>query len=244
MTEGQIDTRQRVVKKYSGASAEAYDEIRLHDPKGLLLSEHDLRLFWTLFPKEQAGMKMLEVGAGTGRFTIPVVERGFTLTATDINEDMLKQLGEKLERMGKSAQCEIKIDDVFNLSFPDRTFDFAFGLHLFPRFLTYEDQRAALIETARVLKPGGRLLFNFRNSRSIYGKFHRGYCISPGEIKGILRDAGMRIEVARGKWILTKRTLQRLPMPINRLLAALDRALWSFWPMRAWDVFVVAVKSE
>lgn len=237
-----VKTRQQVQRKYTGAGAETYDEIRLEDPRGALLSRHDLRLFLTMFPSTPGDLKVLEVGAGTGRYTIPVLERGFSLVATDINEPMLGHLRDKIGRLGLEEKCEVRVEDVFKLSSPDNSFDCVFGFHLFPRLLTLEDQRAALIETGRVIKPGGSLFFNYRNAKSLYGHFHKGHMATPKEIESILSEAGLRIVRKRGKWLLSKRTILALPMFTNRALAVADRALWSFHPDRAWDVFLHARK--
>ncbi len=239
-----VDTRLEVQRHYSGVGAQTYDAIRLEDPRGWLLSELDIRLFERLFPDSQNGMDVLEVGAGTGRFTVPALERGFNLTATDINQEMLDRLRAKAAEMGAADRCVIQIEDIFNLSFPDESFDYVFGLHLFPRLLTVEDQREAILSAARVVRPGGRMLFNYRNRRSIYGLFDRGPRNSPANIRAVLNEAGMRIETLRGKWLATKRVFKALPMPVNRLIARLDRAMWGFMPSLAWDVFVVAVKDK
>ena len=54
----------------------------------------------------------------------------------------------------------------------------------------------------------------------------------------------MRIIDQRGKWLLNRRLLDKLPLFVGRCLAAIDRALERVRPNRAWDVFLVAEKLD
>ncbi len=235
-------TRDKIREDYS-KSGEQYDHVRIETPRGLLLSEHDIKIFNRMFPTGPASMNMLEIGAGTGRFTLLALERGFSLQAVDINQTMLDELQKKVEAMGASDRCQIHVDDIFKLAKEDEAFDYVFSLHVIPRFLTLEDQRAALTEVCRVVKPGGRLLFNYRNAKSFYNLFYKGHAASPREIEQILSDAGMRVIEKRGKWLLNRKLLNKLPVFVGRLIALADRVLEGFWPNRAWDVFLVARKG-
>ncbi|MCC6680125.1 MAG: methyltransferase domain-containing protein [Phycisphaeraceae bacterium] len=236
------ESRDAVRDTYSRKGDE-YDAYRQQDPRGALLSNHDLALFGRLLPPCRAGMQALEAGAGTGRFTLAVLDRGYTLIATDINEAMLNELRKKIEQRNQSDRCQMQIEDIFKLSFADNTFDLVFSLHVIPRFLNLEDQRAALTELCRTIKPGGQLLFNYRNAKSVYHWIHKGHTASPDQIEKILRDAGMTVTHKRGKWFLNRSLINRVPMFISRCVSLVDRALETFWPNRAWDVFVLARKN-
>jgi ubiquinone/menaquinone biosynthesis C-methylase UbiE len=104
---------------------------------------------------EQFG-RALEIGAGTGYFTLNVLRAGMvdSAVATDISLGMLAELEESAKRLGvrvETAQCEAD-----NLPFPDDSFDLVFGhavLHHLP------DLGAAFAEFRRVLRPGGRIAF-------------------------------------------------------------------------------------
>ena len=184
------------------------------------------------------------VGAGTGRFTLVALEAGLTLTATDVNESLLEELKQKVVSRGFEGRCRIRTEDVFHLSFEDASVDFVFGIHIVPRFLTLDDQRAALQEIARILKPGGRVLFNFRNRSSLlYGRIDAKHAARDAEIEEILRSSGLRILDKRGKWLLNGRLIELVGVRIARLIARADRALWKFDPAHAWDVFVLAQKQ-
>ncbi len=231
-----------IVQRMYAADAHAYDRVRLEEERGVLLSRHDLALFEAMLPDPGPGWLVLEAGAGTGRFTLAALNRGHTVIATDINDSMLALLRQKVEALGLTDRCNVREADIFRLDFPDAHFDLAISLHVIPRFLCLEDQRAAIKEVARTLKPGGKLLFNYRNSRSFYAAAYQGHAATPGQIRAILDEAGLRIVITRGKWLLNKKVLSRLPLFAGRALAAVDRGLRRFWTGGAWDVFVLAEK--
>jgi SAM-dependent methyltransferase len=98
----------------------------------------------------------LEVGAGTGYFTLNLLQLGLmrSATATDISPGMLAEL----ERKATSLDLEVETVrcDAERLPFPDASFDLVFGhavLHHIP------DLSTALAEFHRVLRPGGTIAF-------------------------------------------------------------------------------------
>jgi SAM-dependent methyltransferase len=236
------DTRRIIQSSYAG-SGDDYDDVRLRDAGGALLSQHDLRLFDRLFRPPEGATQVVELGAGTGRFTLAALARGARVLATDVNESLLATLREKVDAAGLADRCRIATESIFELPFEDESIDYAYSIHVIPRFLSLQDQEAAIAEVARTLRPGGRYLFNFRNANSlVYGRFDRAHATRPREIEQILNAAGMRIVEKRGKWLLTGRLVRLLPGPLRPVAAAIDRWLWRFLPDRAWDVFVVAEK--
>lgn len=93
--------------------------------------------------------RMLEVGAGTGRISIPLLERGLDLIGCDLSSKMLRRLQEKF------PSARIARSDAARLPFPTASFDnvlTAHVLHLIPSW------RESLREFRRVLRPGGAYL--------------------------------------------------------------------------------------
>jgi ubiquinone/menaquinone biosynthesis C-methylase UbiE len=100
---------------------------------------------------------VLEIAAGTGVVTrelaasLPATAR---IVATDLNEPMLNHAK---ARQIEDARIAWQQADALNLPFEDHRFDVVvcqFGAMFFP------DKRRAYGEARRVLKPGGRYLFN------------------------------------------------------------------------------------
>ena len=100
------------------------------------------------------------------------VARGIRDLGFEPLEDLRAAACALAEVFGPLARdVEVRREDVFHLSFADGGFDYVYGIHMIPRLGTLADQREALAEIVRVLKPGGRLLFNFSNRSSMYGIF-------------------------------------------------------------------------
>jgi ubiquinone/menaquinone biosynthesis C-methylase UbiE len=101
----------------------------------------------------RAGMRFLDVAAGTGALSIPAARLGAHVVATDQSELMLGLLSERARRDG--LQIETRVMDGHALQLDSDSFDMAgsqFGVMLFP------DMPKGTREMVRVVKPGGRVL--------------------------------------------------------------------------------------
>lgn len=103
-----------------------------------------------------AAAAVLELACGTGIVTGRIrraLPAGATLTATDLNEPMLAHARQMVPAPG----IEWRTADAQHLPFPDGSFDAVvcqFGLMFVP------DKPRAFAEARRVLRGGGRFLFN------------------------------------------------------------------------------------
>ena len=100
----------------------------------------------------QASGEVLEVAIGTGR-NLPFYPRGIHLTGIDVSEAMLAIAGRRAAALGR--EVDLRQGDAQALPFPDATFDTVvctFALCSIP------DDRKAVAEMKRVLRPGGKLL--------------------------------------------------------------------------------------
>lgn len=106
--------------------------------------------------------RSLEIGSGTGYFTLNLMLAGLVqkATCTDISAGMLETLTANAKRLG--LDVETVATDAENLPFADESFDLVMGhaiLHHIP------DLRRAFHEFHRVLAPGGTVLFAGEPSR-------------------------------------------------------------------------------
>jgi ubiquinone/menaquinone biosynthesis C-methylase UbiE len=96
--------------------------------------------------------EVLEVAVGTGR-NLPFYPDGTRLTGVDWSPGMLAIARQRAADLGR--EVDLRPGDAQALDFPDSSFDTvlcALGLCAIP------DDRRAVAEMARVLRPGGRLL--------------------------------------------------------------------------------------
>jgi ubiquinone/menaquinone biosynthesis C-methylase UbiE len=106
--------------------------------------------------------RSLEIGAGTGYFSLNLMRSGAVreATCTDISPGMLRTLSANAARLG--LQVRTARADAESLPFSDRSFDLVLGhavLHHLP------DLQRAFEEFHRVLRPGGRIVFAGEPSR-------------------------------------------------------------------------------
>lgn len=103
------------------------------------------------------GERILEIGPGTGYYTLPLAEwiaPGGTLEILDIQQKMLDATMRRAERRGLSNITPM-CGDAQRLPYADARFD---AVVLVTALGEIPDQGAALREIARVLKPDGRLV--------------------------------------------------------------------------------------
>src|SRR6478672_4832583 len=106
--------------------------------------------------------RSLEIGAGTGYFSLNLLQAGAVreATCTDISPGMIRTLSANAERLGLDVRTARA--DAESLPFGDESFDLVLGhavLHHLP------DLRRAFDEFHRVLRPGGKLAFAGEPSR-------------------------------------------------------------------------------
>ena len=114
-----------------------------------------------------AGAKILEVGAGTGRYAIALAREGYQVTALELlpgNLEVLKKNGAGIPDLSAHQ------GDALDLRrFDDGAFDLT--LVLGPMYHLYEpaEVRTAVAEALRVTKPGGVVFFAFLSVYAIMG---------------------------------------------------------------------------
>ena len=98
-------------------------------------------------------IKILDIGAGTGRYSVALAEVGFDVTAVELvkyNLGILKQKNSNVKAMqGNALNLKKLADDTFDI-----TLLFGPMYHLFG----FEDKKKALLEAKRVTKPSGIIL--------------------------------------------------------------------------------------
>jgi ubiquinone/menaquinone biosynthesis C-methylase UbiE len=113
--------------------------------------------------KGQSFGDALEIGSGTGYFSLNLVQLGVIerLTATDISPGMLDRLAGTAEALGLEDVTTV-VTEAEVLPFEDESFDLVLGhavLHHIP------DLDKAFAEFRRVLRPGGMIAFAGEPSR-------------------------------------------------------------------------------
>lgn len=114
--------------------------------------------------------RVLEIGAGTGRYSIALAQEGMNVTAVELVESNLAVLRENSRGIENLQSFQ---GDATDLSqFEDQSFDVALVLGPLYHLYETEDVRKAIDEAIRVTKKGGVILFAFI---SVYGIMYANY---------------------------------------------------------------------
>lgn len=177
----------------------------VYDTKEKYLNSFEQGLLLSVIGDVQS-KKILDVGAGTGRMTLPMAAAGAEVTALDVSEAMLKVLSRK----AKGKTITTVVGEAESLPFPDETFDVVVAAFL---VVHLKNPRRFFDEAYRVLKDGGVLIVSNINQKDppeiktpegtivIESYYHR-----PEAVRETLEELAFSIEEERfvkenGIWI-------------------------------------------
>jgi ubiquinone/menaquinone biosynthesis C-methylase UbiE len=141
------------------------------------------RLHEALDPKP--GERMLEVGPGTGYYSLPVADwlgPDGRLDILDLQQEMLDHTMRRAAEAGVDNLVPARAD-ARALPYEDETFDAAYLVTVLGEI---PDQAAALREIRRVLKPGGRVVVG-----ELFGDPHM---VTARALERRAPEAGLRVE--------------------------------------------------
>lgn len=170
-----------------GIIAQYYEE---YDEESRLIKDNSHKVEFittihTLDDKIKKGARILEVGAGTGRYSFYYLDKGHAVTALDIVPKNVEIMKEKAKAI-KSENIEIKLGDARNLSqFDSNTFDVVLCLGPIYHLPKSEDRIKCISECIRVLKPGGILVVAYINR-------YASYVIHISRDKNYINDESLR----------------------------------------------------
>lgn len=136
-------------------------------PLGRFVDEVETQLAMSMFTP-QPGMKVLDVGCGTGNFSLKLARRGVAVTGIDISAEMLKVARSKAAQ-NPELKMEFKSMDFNQLDFADESFD---GVISMTALEFAPDLAHVYTEMYRVLKPGGQLLIGVITSEGDWGRYY------------------------------------------------------------------------
>jgi ubiquinone/menaquinone biosynthesis C-methylase UbiE len=135
------------------------------------------------------GERLLEVGPGTGYYTLPVAEwlaPGGRLDVLDVQQEMLDHTLRGAQERGID-NITPALADARELPYEDDSFDGAFLVTVLGEI---QDQDAALRELRRVVKPGGRIVVG-----ELFGDPHM---VTHSALTERARAAGLSVERSLG----------------------------------------------
>lgn len=120
---------------------------------------------------------VLELMAGTGRVSVPLLEAGATLTCVDGSQGMLDVLSRKLA--SRRLHADVRLADVRRLQLPP-SFELAIlPFQAFMELVSEDDRRTTLAAVFTALVPGGRFICTLHNP-----------AVRRASVDGVLRAVG------------------------------------------------------
>ena len=166
-----------------------------------------LRYFWRSHYDRmelREGIRILDSGIGTGFLTINLLRQApipLTITGLDFSPGMLVGLKRNLRKYSFEGHVKPHLGDMRQMSFPDESFD----LVMTSEAMEYlPDVWEGISECARVLRPGGKLLF-IATKNTFMGKLiaatWKNKVLDPTHVRDCMVRAGVsRVETLRFPW--------------------------------------------
>jgi SAM-dependent methyltransferase len=190
---------------YSRFSTALYEEIRREaygedfaQLSWLTASGHDEIIAFLAPP---AAGRVLDLGCGAGGPTLRLVRRtGCAAVGVDEREDAVREARARAEREGLAGRATFERADAARLAFPAGSFTGAVSIDAVNHL---PDRAATLAGWARILAPGGRLVFTDPTvvtgpltADEIAGRSATGFFlfVPPGENERCLERAGFAVE--------------------------------------------------
>jgi len=105
------------------------------------------------------GMRVLEVGAGTGRYSLALAEKGFQVDAIELVQHNIDILKGKIK---ENYNIDVRQGNAMDLScYRDETFDITLVLGPLYHLFNDEDKKQAISEAIRVTKKGGTIFVSY-----------------------------------------------------------------------------------
>lgn len=210
---------QEDVAEFYDEEAASYDD-RFESAAGKYIHQRQVSIILEQL-EDIDGKKILEIAAGTGRFTRVLAEQGADVYVVDISRSMLK------ENQSSTSNVDYIQGTASDLPFEDRSFDMCITINA----LNHIPGHWKVIEDVnRVLKRGGTFLANYPNllsnrlpvalyvnqrnkniGKGVYTKWFNVF-----EVKSRLIDLGYEIQKCIGDRLLPVKFLPSIMIPLVR----------------------------
>lgn len=263
---------QEDVNTHFDATASYWDEVyHGHDLQGIIYQQRQAAVLGCVDAANlPPGAHVLEIGCGAGHLTVRLAERSLQVNAIDASAGMVELTARQVREAGYGEQVTVSQADVHALPYESGHFDLVVAVGVIPWL---HSPGEAVVEMARVLRPGGQLVLTADNGarlssftdprgmlaltplRRMYHALRNrpGQAVShlhfPSRIDRFVRDAGLQAASTRtvgfGPFSLLGKSLLRDPLAVrvNTRLQTLADTGVPGLRRNGWHYVLRAVKS-
>ncbi len=221
-----------MVKFYKkGEIASKYDEKRFKGQGGEIIKYKENEIVLGMLG-DLKGKKILDLGAGTCRYSIEFADKGAEVTALDISQEMLDEGKRKAEERGVADKIDFVKGNAKETDFEDESFDIVTALRVFHLI---DDSKALFNEMKRLTKD--KVLFDFFNLWSLRIFYNRFMPMNSKlrrkrKMKNLLvRNGFYNIEIERD-FFIPYGLYRKSPSPLPRFYQRLDYLSKKLLPSR------------
>lgn len=165
------DKREEIVKEYYNSYKE--DE-RFASPHRRVEFVTTATYIEKFAPKNA---KIVELGAGTGAYSVYLAKKGYKVEAVEISDYNLELLKVNTENV---KNITVREGDAVELGmYADNLFDMTLSLGPMFHIFSKKDLESAIREAVRITKPGGIIIFSYLTNDSVFAR----YMVQKGNIK-------------------------------------------------------------
>jgi ubiquinone/menaquinone biosynthesis C-methylase UbiE len=225
--------------------AQNYDSERFLTPGGKMFDNFEKSVVLSHLPSESIGVKVLDAGAGSGRFTIEIAKKGFNVISCDYSEAMLEIISSKLQNLHLENQVILSKQDITQMTFRDNEFDYICSLRVMINLDTVDNEQKALHELVRICKPGGTIVVEFVNSLSIAGfGSKKNSMITMDKVKEMISNIqNAELEKSFGRRIISQTAFEKSPNILLKPLDLIDSTLSGLFPSLCVRMYFIIKKQ-
>ncbi len=145
---------------------------------------------------------ILEIGAGTGRYTLELARRGYSVTAVDMSAALIEECRKRIVEEGLDKQVRLVVADARDLSqVGEKDFDVILLMGPLYHLVVENDRKAALKEAFDRLRKGGILFSAFISRYGILSDLIKnvpGWIEGQAEVRSVLEEGKSPDDYPRG----------------------------------------------
>jgi len=224
---------------YDQGAAESYDRKRFTTMSGKLFDQLEKESLNEAISNIPHGSQVLEVGAGTGRFSFHLSKLGSLTHLIDLAWPMLRICKEKfniqeVEFLGYRCSST-------HMPFRSQSFDFVFAIRVLNQLPSCKAALRTIQEMIRVCRPGGYILFEFVNRKGLSRLGNQDATFLSMEVIHHLIAPTNQVSIKSKKGILffSQTALEKIPGIFKQIHLKVDRFFCSLAPLHATRCYIL-----